>query len=115
MNNSNYDFYYEFQREQFKRLEYLQTNYFRYHPKKFIEIFHSSEQEYSHQMKRLITTIIILMVICLWVFCIYIMVFYIKKLVHILLISRCIFKIIPTKVINQTNDMIENCFKINYQ
>ena len=105
MNNSNYDFYHEFQREQFKRLEYLQTHYFRYHPMKFIEIFHSSEQEYSLQMKKLITTIIILMVICLWVFCIYIMVFYIKKLVHILLISRCIFKIIPTKVINQTKEL----------
>ena len=102
---SNYDPYIEFQSESFKKLEYFQKNYFRKIPIKFIDIFNKSEIEYSDKMKKLITTIIIFMVICLWGFCLYIMIFYIQKLVHILLISRCIFKIIPTKVINQTKEL----------
>jgi uncharacterized membrane protein len=103
--SSNYDPYIEFQSEYFKKLEYFQKNYFRKIPIKFIDIFNKSEIEYSNKMKKLITTIIIFMVICLWGFCLYIMIFYIQKLVHILLISRCIFKIIPTKVINQTKEL----------
>jgi hypothetical protein len=59
--------------------------------------------------------LILILIICLGViiawFCIYIIVFFVKKLIHLLSVSRCILKIIPTTVINNTPDLevwIEN-------
>ena len=102
---SNYNPYIEFSTEDFKKIEYLQINYLNKLPSIFINIFHKSEVEFSKYMKNMITLIIVLMIICLWIFCLYIIIFYIKKIIHLLLISRCIFKIIPTRVINQTKEL----------
>jgi uncharacterized protein YggT (Ycf19 family) len=45
------------------------------------------------------------MIISIWIFSLYIILRYIDVLIRLLLISRCIFKIIPTRVINQTKEL----------
>ena len=102
---SDYNSYIEFSSEEFKRIEYLQMFYLSKLPNKFIEIFHQSEVEFSQLMKKLIIIIDIFMIIILWIYCLYIIIIYIKKIIHLLLISRCVFKIIPTRVINQTKEL----------
>ena len=102
---SDYNSYIEFSSEEFKRIEYLQMFYLSKLPNKFIEIFHQSEVEFSQLMKKLIIIIDIFMIIILWIYCLYIIIIYIQKIIHLLLISRCVFKIIPTRVINQTKEL----------
>ena len=70
-----------------------------------VKLYKKSNEEYGISVEMNIRTIIIFMVLMLWIFCLYVIFFYIQNLIHLLLISRCIFKIIPTRVINQTKDL----------
>ena len=49
--------------------------------------------------------ILVFMTLCIWVFSLYIILRFVDTLINLLLISRCIFKIIPTKVINKTKEL----------
>ena len=49
--------------------------------------------------------ILIFMTVFLWMFSLYVLLYYMNSLINLLLISRCIFKIIPTKVINKTKEL----------
>ena len=95
----------EFSTESYSILEYINNKYFSKIINIYCEIIEKSNKEYGEIAKTDIRAIIIVMILILWLFCLYVIFFYIKNLIHLLLISRCIFKIIPTRVINQTKDL----------
>ena len=53
----------------------------------------------------LLTTIMIVFGICIFITAVYIGVIYVKTLVHLLSVSRCILKIIPTVIISSTPEL----------
>ena len=103
--NENYTSFYEFSTESYGELEYISTEYFHKIIDKYCEVIEESRKQYGSQEEGNIKMIVIVMIIFLWIFCLYVIFIYVNNLVHLLLISRCIFKIIPTRVINQTKDL----------
>ena len=103
--NSNYSSFYEFSTDNYGELEYISTEYYPKIISIYCDVIEKSREEYGSQEEGNIKIIIILMIIFLWIFCLYVIFIYVNNLIHLLLISRCIFKIIPTRVINQTKDL----------
>ena len=103
--NSDYNSFYEFSTDNYGELEYISMEYFHKIIDKYCEVIEQSREEYGAQEEGRIKIVIIFMIIFLWMFCLYVIFIYVNNLVHLLLISRCIFKIIPTRVINQTKDL----------
>ena len=103
--NLNYTSFYEFSTDDYGELEYISIEYFHKIIDKYCEVIEQSREEYGTQEEGNIKIVIIIMIIFLWMFCLYVIFIYVNNLVHLLLISRCIFKIIPTRVINQTKDL----------
>jgi len=101
----NYTSFQEFASPSYALLEYINNEYLSKIINIYCEIIQKSNEEYGISVEMNIRTIIIFMVLMLWIFCLYVIFFYIQNLIHLLLISRCIFKIIPTRVINQTKDL----------
>ena len=101
----NYTSFYEFSSESYSLLEYLNNEYLFRLINIYCDVIEKSNKEYGEIVKTDIRSIIIVMIMILWIFCLYVIFFYIKTLIHLLLISRCVFKIIPTRVINQTKDL----------
>ena len=101
----DYTSFYEFGSSSYALLEYINNEYLSKIISIYCEIIEKSNKEYGETVKTNLRTIIIFMILILWIFCLYVIFFYIKNLIHLLLISRCIFKIIPTRVINQTKDL----------
>ena len=97
--------YKEFANENFKTLEYIHNNFFMRIPKEIKYVFRYSFQEYTDKKENTMMLILIFMTICIWIFSLYIILSFINTLINLLLISRCIFKIIPTKVINKTKEL----------
>ena len=101
----DYTSFKEFSTESYSLLEYINNEYLSQIIDKYCEVIEKSSKEYGETVKTDIRSIIIVMIMILWIYCLYVIFFYIKNLIHLLLISRCIFKIIPTRVINQTKDL----------
>jgi len=103
--DTSYTSFYEFSSESYALLEYINNEYLSKIINIYCKIIEDSAKEYGENIKTDIRSIIIVMIMIMWIFCLYVIFFYIKNLIHLLLISRCIFKIIPTRVINQTKDL----------
>jgi len=103
--NQNYSSFYEFSTDDYGEIEYISTDYFNKIVDVYCDVIEKSREEYGSKEEGNIKIIIIVMIIFLWCFCLYVIFIYVNNLVHLLLISRCIFKIIPTRVINQTKDL----------
>ena len=103
--NNNYSSFYEFSTDDYGEIEYISTDYFNRIVDVYCDVIEKSREEYGSKEEGNIKIIIIIMIIFLWCFCLYVIFIYVNNLVHLLLISRCIFKIIPTRVINQTKDL----------
>ena len=103
--NKDYSSFYEFSTDNYGELEYINKKYFHKIIDIYCDVIEKSRKEYGSQEEGNIKIIIIMMIIFLWIFCLYVIFIYVNNLVHLLLISRCIFKIIPTRVINQTKDL----------
>ena len=103
--NVNYTSFSEFSTEDYGELEYISTQYFSKIINIYCEVIEKSREDYGSLEEGNIKIIIIMMIIFMWIFCLYVIFIYVNNLIHLLLISRCIFKIIPTRVINQTKDL----------
>ena len=103
--NVNYTSFSEFSTEDYGELEYISTQYFSKIINIYCEVIERSREDYGSLEEGNIKIIIIMMIIFMWIFCLYVIFIYVNNLIHLLLISRCIFKIIPTRVINQTKDL----------
>jgi hypothetical protein len=96
----------EFENFNFKELEYF---YYNYISKVYPNMENSIENSLLNMIKindSFIFSLIILMTIFIFIFAIYIYFIYIKKLIHFLSISRCIFKIISTNMIFDTPKLV---------
>ena len=71
----------------------------------FSYVIKQGYEEHLHKMVKRLTIIMIVFVICILIVSIYIGVFYIQTLVHLLSVSRCILKIIPTAIISSTPEL----------
>ena len=103
--NSSFNSFVEFNSDSYSLLDYMNNIYLNKMIDVYCNVIEESNNDYVESIKNSIRTIIIFMILILWIFCIYVIFFYIQNLVHLLLISRCIFKIIPTRVINQTKEL----------
>ena len=101
----NYTSFNAFSSYSYSLLEYINNEYLSKIINIYCDIIEKSNKEYGESIKNNIRSIIVVMIIILWIICLYVIFFYINNLIHLLLISRCIFKIIPTRVINQTKDL----------
>ena len=95
----------EFEGESFRALEYIHNKFFLKIPNKLFEVFVNSFEEYTDKKRYNMLLILIFMTFFLWIFSLYVLGYYMNSLINLLLISRCIFKIIPTKVINKTKEL----------
>ena len=95
----------EFKGESFRALEYIHNKFFLNIPNKLFEVFVNSFEEYTDKKRYNMMLILIFMTVFLWMFSLYVLLYYMNSLINLLLISRCIFKIIPTKVINKTKEL----------
>ena len=95
----------EFEGESFRALEYIHNKFFLKIPNKLFEVFVNSFEEYTDKKRYNMLLILIFMTFFLWSFSLYVLGYYMNSLINLLLISRCIFKIIPTKVINKTKEL----------
>ena len=103
--------YYLFSSNNFNQLELIFYKYIVPVSNNFGGLCKISLNNYLKKEKILILILIICLGVIIAGFCIYIIVFFVKKLIHLLSVSRCILKIIPTTVINNTPDLevwIEN-------
>jgi len=100
-----------YETEYFNKLEYVFYNYITPVSDRFSQVVSSSLGDYMS-----VENTIIVILICLFGFIIFLFSFYIafcftKNLIHLLSVARCILKIIPTGVINNTPELktwIEN-------
>ncbi|MCQ2819196.1 MAG: hypothetical protein MJ252_18180 [archaeon] len=106
-NDSEFNPFIEFGRDNFKIVEYLYAIYFREINNKLVNVFQKSMFDYSEDKKGTMNTILILFIICNWLFSLYVIFIFMKRLTKWLLISRSVFKIIPTKIINKTKELEE--------
>ena len=103
--------YYLFSSNNFNQLELIFYKYIVPVSNNFGGLCKISLVNYLKKEKILILILIICLGLIIAGYCIYIIVFFVKKLIHLLSVSRCILKIIPTTVINNTPDLevwIEN-------
>jgi hypothetical protein len=71
----------------------------------FAELCKISLKHYLNQKKNIVFCLIIIYVIIITIICLYIFFSFIKKLIHLLSVSRCVIRIIPTTVIINTQEL----------
>jgi len=92
----------EFSNQNFKDIEYIYYNYLsKVYPnlEYYVEL---SLYNFSYKIEIFIVTFMILFSLLILIFAIYIYFVYIKTLIHMLSISRCVLRVIPTNVIFDT-------------
>jgi hypothetical protein len=112
-NNSTFQNEYLFETNSFNELEKIFYKYITPISNKFsIEVI-DSLQNFLGNMKAVITLIVVICVIMIMIFSFNIIFIFINKLVHLISVSRCILKILPTSVITATNEL-ESWIESNY-
>jgi hypothetical protein len=104
---SRYPKYKSFESTYFREMEYIYYNFIMKLPEIFDKVLIVSIFNYVIEMRGKIVISVILFSISIIAFSIYIIFFFTKSLIHLLSISRCILKIVPTFVINKTPELEE--------
>ena len=91
--------------DNFYIIEKVFYNYLIYISDNFSLVIQRGFEENVEKLIHLLTTIMIVFGICIFITAIYIGVIYVKTLVHLLSVSRCILKIIPTVIISSTPEL----------
>lgn len=100
-----------FETEYFRDLEYVFYNYITPISDSFASVVSNSLDIFLNDRKTIMIILIFIFGFIILVFSSYIIFIYINKLIHLLSVSRCILRIIPTIVINNTAELetwIEN-------
>jgi len=100
-----------FETSYFKDLEYVFYNYITAISDNFAEVVSLSLNNYLLDQKAIVIILICVFGLIILLFAGYVAFIYTKKLIHLLSVSRCILRIIPTVVINNTAELetwIEN-------
>jgi hypothetical protein len=96
---------YLFESEYFNELETVFYKYLYPVSDSFSNIFKDSLKDFLDSKRITIIILVVIFVIVILIFAMYVVVIFIKKLIHLLSVSRCILKIIPTNVITNTNEL----------
>jgi hypothetical protein len=96
---------YLFESEYFNELETVFYKYLYPVSDSFSWIFKDSLQAFLDSKRITIIILVVVFVIVILIFAMYVIVLFINKLIHLLSVSRCILKIIPTNVITNTNEL----------
>ena len=86
-------------------LEYVFYNYISPVSDNFSEICNKGLLDYLNNKRNIVVFLLIMFSIIIIGLCIYIGFFFVNRLIHLLSVSRCILKIIPTSVINNTQEL----------
>jgi hypothetical protein len=100
-----------FETQYFRDLEYVFYNYITPISDSFTNVVSDSLKVFLNQRKTIMIILIFIFGFIILLFSSYIIFFYINKLIHLLSVSRCILRILPTIVINNTAELetwIEN-------
>ena len=89
----------------FKELETVFYKYITPVSENFAKVISSSLNSFLDNKRIMIIILICILGILIVVMCGYIGIFFVEKLIHLLSVSRCILKIIPTSVINSNEDL----------
>jgi hypothetical protein len=112
-NNVTFNSVYLFESESFKDLETVFYKYIAPVSDNFAKICISSLSSYLKKKKNIVVLLIVIFCIMVILLCLYMAFCFVNKLIHLLSVSRCILKIIPTTVINNTQEL-ENWIENKY-
>ena len=104
---------YLYESESFKDLETVFYKYIAPVSDNFSKICISSLSSYLKKKKNIVVLLIVIFCIMVILLCLYMAFCFVNKLIHLLSVSRCILKIIPTTVINNTQEL-ENWIENKY-
>jgi PAS domain S-box-containing protein len=109
MNNSLFDesLYKPYESRNFMELEYAYNNFILKLPSVLDSIFNLSLSNYLAEQRQLIFSMIVIFSIILLIFSLYIIFIFTGTLIHLLSISRCLVKVVPTGIINKTQELEE--------
>ena len=102
---------YLFSTDTFKELEKIFYKYIVPVSNTFSQICLDSLIKYLKEKKNIVVILTIIFFVMVILLCVYIAFCFVNQLIHLLSVSRCILKIIPTSVINNTQELeswIEN-------
>jgi hypothetical protein len=102
-----------FESNYFKDLEYVFYNFITPISDNFAVVVSESLNNFLLERRQIIVILICVFGMIILIFSAYIAFVFTGKLIHLLSVSRCIFRIIPTNVINNTNELetwLENKF-----
>ena len=102
-----------FETSSFNELETVFYKYITPVSDNFAKVIQSSLKSYLNSKKIMIIILICVLGVIIVGMCGYIGIFFVDKLIHLLSVSRCILKIIPTSVIN-TNDDLQKWIEEKY-
>ena len=71
----------------------------------FAELCKISLKRYLNEKKQIVFSLIIVYVLIITIICLYIFFNFIRRLIHLLSVSRCVIRIIPTTVIINTQEL----------
>ena len=97
--------YYLFESDSFYILEYVFYKYIAPVSDNFSKICISGLLDYLNNKRNLVISLVLIFSSIIIGLCIYIGFIFVSKLIHLLSVSRCILKIIPTTVINNTQEL----------
>ena len=97
----------------FKNLEEIFYKYITPVSDNFAEICINTFVNYFYNKKAIVVLLYILFNILVIILCLYIALCFVKQLIHLISVSRCILKIVPTIVINNTPEL-ENWIENKY-
>ena len=109
----NFSSIYLFESEKFFDLETVLYKYIAPVSDNFAKICISSLSLYLKNKKNIVVLLIVIFCIMVILLCLYMAFCFVNKLIHLLSVSRCILKIIPTTVINNTQEL-ENWIENKY-
>ena len=102
---TKYKNYFLFSSTSFNTLEYVFYKYIAPVANNFTSICINCLLDYLNDKRNIVIALVIIFCILVIGCCIYIGFLFIAKLIHLLSVSRCILKIIPTTVINNTQEL----------
>ena len=103
--NTEYKNYFLYSSTSFNNLEYVFYKYIAPVANNFSSICIKCLLDYLNEKRNIVIALIIIFCILVTIFCSYVGLLFISKLIHLLSVSRCILKIIPTTVINNTQEL----------
>ena len=104
-NTTKFENRFLFNTTSFQDLETIFYKYIAPVSNNFAELCKISLKNYLNEKKKIVFSLIIIYVFIITIICLYIFFNFIRRLIHLLSVSRCVIRIIPTTVIINTQEL----------